>query len=116
MAENATRPLPTVPSVFSSSEAPVTIGPQLPPCESALADQTEVELQEAIILQRDQEILSLRQGVEDINNMLKALAAIIGKQRDYLVTIEDNVDGAARDIREAFVFPFICIYRLYYGK
>lgn len=78
----------------------------MPLCESVLADQAEVELQKAMILERDQEILSLRQGVEDINDMLKALAAIVGMQRDDLVMIEDNVDGVASDIREALVSPF----------
>ncbi|KAI5848632.1 t-SNARE [Morchella snyderi] len=101
LTENTTRPLPNAPSVCSSSEVLITMGPQMPPCESVLADQAEVELQKAMILERDQEILSLRQGVEDINDMLKALAAIVGMQRDDLVIIEDNVDGVASDIREA---------------
>lgn len=111
MAENNTQPLPGAPSVCGSSETPV-IGPQLPPCESRIADQREVELQKAIILQREQEVLALRDGVKDINNILKALAVAVGVRGDEIVTIEGNVDGAVRDIIEALVCPFIYKIRL----
>lgn len=71
--------------------------------QSQLADQNEVDFQEALIIEREEEIRNIEQGVGDLNVLFRQVAQIVGEQGETLNTISDNVESTRTDTRRADV-------------
>jgi t-SNARE complex subunit (syntaxin) len=56
-----------------------------------LAAQGEVDFQEALIVEREEEIRNIEQGVGDLNVLFRQVAQIVSEQGNQLDTIADNV-------------------------
>lgn len=68
---------------------------------SRLAAQDEVEFQEALIIEREEEIRNIEQGVGDLNVLFQQVAQIVSEQGEQLTTIADNVENVRADTRGA---------------
>lgn len=73
-----------------------------------LAPQSEVDFQDALILEREEEIRNIEQGVGDLNVLFQQVAQIVSEQGEMLDTIANNVEnvrddtaGADRELRSA---------------
>lgn len=73
-----------------------------------LAPQDEVDFQEALIIEREEEIRNIEQGVGDLNVLFQQVAQIVTEQGEVLDTIERNVEtvrddtqGGDRELRSA---------------
>ncbi|KAL2179807.1 t-SNARE [Thermothelomyces heterothallicus CBS 202.75] len=73
-----------------------------------LAPQDEVDFQEALIIEREEEIRNIEQGVGDLNVLFQQVAQIVTEQGEVLDTIANNVEnvrdntrGADRELRSA---------------
>jgi syntaxin 7 len=73
-----------------------------------LAAQDDVDFQEALIIEREEEIRNIEQGVGDLNVLFQQVAQIVTEQGEVLDTIERNVEqvrddtrGADRELRSA---------------
>lgn len=78
-----------------------------------MAGQSEVEFQESMVLQREQEILSLQNGVEDINHIYNSLAELVGTQGADLDIIHNTSVGIVENTMMAYVeyswvFLYVC--------
>ncbi|WKT49175.1 hypothetical protein QSH57_014105 [Fusarium oxysporum f. sp. vasinfectum] len=70
---------------------------------SQLAPQDEVDFQEALIIEREEEIRNIEQGVGDLNVLFRQVAQIVNEQGEQLGTIADNVENVRDDTRQADV-------------
>ena len=70
---------------------------------SQMAQQDEVDFQEALIIEREDEIRNIEQGVGDLNVLFTQVAQIVGEQGQNLNTIADNVENIREDTRQADV-------------
>lgn len=68
---------------------------------SSLAPQDEVDFQEALIVEREEEIRNIEQGVGDLNVLFRQVAQIVSEQGEQLNTIADNVEVTRDDTRGA---------------
>lgn len=68
-----------------------------------VADQDEVDFQEALIVEREEEIRNIEQGVGDLNVLFRQVAHIVSEQGESLNTIVDNVENVRDDTRQADV-------------
>ena len=68
---------------------------------SQLAAQGEVDFQEALIIEREEEIRNIEQGVGDLNVLFRQVAQIVSEQGEQLGTIQDNVENVRDDTRQA---------------
>lgn len=68
---------------------------------SRLAVQDEVDFQEALIIEREEEIRNIEQGVGDLNVLFTQVAEMVGQQGEQLDTIADNVENVRVDTRGA---------------
>lgn len=68
-----------------------------------MADQDEVDFQEALIVEREEEIRNIEQGVGDLNVLFRQVAHIVSEQGESLGTIVDNVENVRDDTRQADV-------------
>ncbi|KAL4727679.1 SNAP receptor [Fusarium chlamydosporum] len=68
-----------------------------------LAPQDEVDFQEALIIEREEEIRNIEQGVGDLNVLFRQVAQIVNEQGEQLGTISDNVERVREDTRQADV-------------
>lgn len=66
-----------------------------------VADQDDVDFQEALIVEREEEIRSIEQGVGDLNVLFRQVAHIVSEQGESLNTIVDNVENVRDDTRQA---------------
>lgn len=66
-----------------------------------LAPQDEVDFQEALIIEREEEIRNIEQGVNDLNVLFSQVAQIVSEQGEQLDTIVDNVENVRTDTRGA---------------
>ncbi|GAB1312907.1 SNAP receptor [Madurella fahalii] len=66
-----------------------------------LAPQDEVDFQEALIIEREEEIRSIEQGVGDLNVLFQQVAQIVTEQGDTLDIIANNVENVRDDTRGA---------------
>ncbi|KAF4972556.1 hypothetical protein FSARC_903 [Fusarium sarcochroum] len=67
------------------------------------APQDEVDFQEALIIEREEEIRNIEQGVGDLNVLFRQVAQIVNEQGEQLGTIADNVENVRDDTRQADV-------------
>ncbi|KAH7134754.1 t-SNARE [Dactylonectria estremocensis] len=70
---------------------------------SQLASQGEVDFQEALIVEREEEIRNIEQGVGDLNVLFRQVAQIVNEQGESLDSIADNVYNIRDDTRQADV-------------
>ncbi|EHK26620.1 uncharacterized protein TRIVIDRAFT_59118 [Trichoderma virens Gv29-8] len=70
---------------------------------SQLAPQDEVDFQEALIIEREEEIRNIEQGVGDLNVLFKQVAQIVTEQGQQLITISDTVENIHESTRGADV-------------
>ncbi|KAL9949257.1 hypothetical protein D7B24_005608 [Verticillium nonalfalfae] len=68
-----------------------------------LASQDEVDFQEALIIEREDEIRNIEQGVGDLNVLFRQVAQIVGEQGEQLTSIEDNIVNVRDDTHGAQV-------------
>jgi syntaxin 7 len=66
-----------------------------------LANQDEVDFQESLIVQREEEIRAIEQGVGDLNVLFRQVAQIVGEQGEQLHTIADRVENVRDDTQAA---------------
>ncbi|KAK4162183.1 syntaxin pep12 [Cladorrhinum sp. PSN259] len=66
-----------------------------------LAPQDEVDFQEALIIEREEEIRNIEQGVGDLNVLFQQVAQIVNEQGEVLDTIGNNVQNVLVDTRGA---------------
>ncbi|KAK1749987.1 syntaxin pep12 [Echria macrotheca] len=73
-----------------------------------LAPQDEVDFQDALIIEREEEIRNIEQGVGDLNVLFQQVAQIVAEQGEQLDTIgeqvhnvRDDTRGADRELRSA---------------
>ncbi|GAO17697.1 uncharacterized protein UV8b_01344 [Ustilaginoidea virens] len=59
---------------------------------SQLAPQDEVDFQESLIIEREEEIRNIEQGVADLNLLFRNVAHIVAEQDAGIMTLADNVD------------------------
>lgn len=68
---------------------------------SQLAPQDEVDFQEALIIEREEEIRNIEQGVGDLNVLFRQVAQIVDEQEVGIRTIADNVENVQDHTRQA---------------
>lgn len=68
-----------------------------------MVGESEVEFQESMVLQREQEIMSLQNGVEDINHIYNSLAELVGAQGADLDSIYNMSVGIVENTMMAYV-------------
>lgn len=69
--------------------------------EQRLAPQDEVDFQEALIIEREEEIRNIEQGVGDLNVLFQQVAQIVGEQGEQIDTIAYNAQNVQTDTRAA---------------
>lgn len=70
---------------------------------SQLAQQDEVDFQEALIIEREEEIRNIEQGVGDLNVLFRQVAQIVSEQDEQLGSIVENVENTREHTRQADV-------------
>ncbi|KAL4927185.1 SNAP receptor PEP12 [Aspergillus undulatus] len=68
-----------------------------------LANQDEVDFQEALIIERETEIRNIEQSVGELNELFRDVAHIVHEQGEQLDTISGNVENVHTDTRGANV-------------
>ncbi|KAJ9144829.1 t-SNARE [Coniochaeta hoffmannii] len=68
-----------------------------------LAPQDEVDFQEALIIEREEEIRNIEQGVGDLNVLFQQVAQIVSEQGEQIDTIAYNAENVQTDTRAADV-------------
>ncbi|CAK7218793.1 SNAP receptor [Sporothrix curviconia] len=66
-----------------------------------LAPQDEVDFQEALIIEREDEIRNIEQGVGDLNVLFTQVATMVHQQGEQLDDIAGNVENVRTDTRGA---------------
>lgn len=66
-----------------------------------LAPQDDVDFQEALIIEREDEIRNIEQGVGDLNVLFTQVATMVHEQGEQLDNITDNVENVRADTRGA---------------
>lgn len=69
--------------------------------EPRLAQQSEVDYQENLIIEREGEIRQIEQSVGELNELFRDVAHMVREQGDTLVTIDANVEQTLTDTRGA---------------
>ncbi|KAL1968822.1 hypothetical protein VTN77DRAFT_1183 [Rasamsonia byssochlamydoides] len=68
-----------------------------------LANQDEVDFQEALIIEREAEIRNIEQSVSELNELFRDVAHIVHEQGGQLDIISENVERVTNDTRGAHV-------------
>ena len=66
-----------------------------------LANQSEVDFQESLIIERESEIRNIEQSVGELNELFRDVATMVHDQGAMVDSIEQNVEGVAEDTRGA---------------
>lgn len=66
-----------------------------------LADQSEVDFQESLIIERESEIRQIEQSVGELNELFRDVATMVHEQGFMVDSIEQNVEGVRDDTRGA---------------
>ena len=66
-----------------------------------LADQSEVDFQESLIVERESEIRNIEQSVGELNELFRDVAHMVHEQGQSLDIISDNVTNVRDDTRGA---------------
>lgn len=62
-----------------------------------------MDFQEALIIEREEEIRNIEQGVGDLNVLFRQVAQIVDEQGEQLDDIANNVENVHTDTRQADV-------------
>ncbi|KAK4115459.1 t-SNARE [Canariomyces notabilis] len=94
---------PVSPELLSSSQQQQQRHEQLLQQQelTRLAPQDEVDFQEALIIEREEEIRNIEQGVGDLNVLFQQVAQMVNEQGEVLDTIANNVENVRDDTRGA---------------
>lgn len=68
-----------------------------------LANQDEVDFQEALVIEREAEIRNIEQSVGELNELFRDVAHIVHEQGSQLDIISENVENVTNDTRGAHV-------------
>jgi t-SNARE complex subunit (syntaxin) len=68
-----------------------------------LANQDEVDFQEALVIERETEIRNIEQSVGELNELFRDVAHIVHEQGGQLDIISENVENVTHDTRGANV-------------
>lgn len=71
--------------------------------EPRLANQDEVDFQEALIIEREAEIRNIEQSVSELNELFRDVAHIVHEQGGQLDLIAENVENVTNETRGANV-------------
>ncbi len=82
----------------SGADAPLLLQQQE---QAHLASQDEVDFQESLIIQREEEIRQIEQGVGDLNVLFTQVATMVYEQGDQLTLISDQVEDVRADTQGA---------------
>lgn len=74
---------------------------QLQQQEPTLADQSEVDFQESLIIERESEIRNIEQSVGELNELFRDVAHMVHEQGQSLDIISDNITQTRDDTRNA---------------
>lgn len=66
-----------------------------------LADQSEVDFQESLIIEREAEIRNIEQSVGELNELFRDVAHMVREQEPILDAIDANVTNTRDDTRNA---------------
>lgn len=66
-----------------------------------LAEQSEVDFQESLIIERESEIRQIEQSVGELNELFRDVATMVHDQGDMVTSIEQHIVGVAEDTRGA---------------
>lgn len=66
-----------------------------------MADQSEVDFQSSLIIEREAEIRQIEQSVGELNELFRDVATMVGQQGEQLDIISDNVTRVVDDTRGA---------------
>lgn len=69
--------------------------------EPRLAEQSEVDFQETLIIERESEIRNIEQSVGELNELFRDVAHMVHEQGQSLDIISDNVTQTRDDTRNA---------------
>ncbi|KAL1586754.1 hypothetical protein WHR41_04682 [Cladosporium halotolerans] len=69
--------------------------------EPRLADQSDVDFQESLIIERESEIRNIEQSVGELNELFRDVAHMVHEQGQSLDIISDNVTQTRDDTRNA---------------
>lgn len=70
---------------------------------SSLANQSEVDFQEQLIIEREAEIRNIEQSVGELNELFRDVAHIVHEQGTQIDTIGQNIENVTSDTRGANV-------------
>lgn len=76
---------------------------QLQVQQQQLASQSDVDFQEALIIEREAEIRNIEQSVGELNELFRDVAHIVHEQGGQLDLISENVENVTNDTRGANV-------------
>lgn len=68
-----------------------------------MANQSEVDFQESLIIERETEIRNIEQSVGELNELFRDVAHIVTEQGGQLDIISENVQNVTQDTRGANV-------------
>lgn len=68
---------------------------------AALAEQSEVDFQESLIVQREEEIRDIERGITELNDIFRDLGTMVSAQGESLDIIETNIATVAQDHKAA---------------
>ncbi|KAJ5570931.1 hypothetical protein N7535_004591 [Penicillium sp. DV-2018c] len=68
-----------------------------------MANQSEVDFQESLIIERENEIRNIEQSVGELNELFRDVAHIVTEQGGQLDIISENVENVTQDTRGANV-------------
>lgn len=69
--------------------------------ELRLADQSQVDFQESLIIERETEIQNIERGVLELNELFRDVAHMVHSQGEQLDIISENVEGVRDDTQGA---------------
>jgi syntaxin 7 len=84
-----------------SGEAGVQLQQQQLEEQSRMANQSEVDFQESLIIERENEIRNIEQSVGELNELFRDVAHIVHEQGGQLDIISENVQNVSQDTRGA---------------
>jgi syntaxin 7 len=86
---------------LTSGEAGVQLQQQQLEEQSRMANQSEVDFQESLIIERENEIRNIEQSVGELNELFRDVAHIVHEQGGQLDIISENVQNVSQDTRGA---------------
>ncbi|KAJ5787230.1 hypothetical protein N7457_002220 [Penicillium paradoxum] len=95
-------------TAFEESEQPSTendvqLQQQQLEAQNRMANQSEVDFQESLIIERETEIRNIEQSVGELNELFRDVAHIVTEQGGQLDIISENVENVTQDTRGANV-------------